>query len=550
MNGERYIGDRPDAGGDNSLLEKVARVVGSTLEREELLRRLLLELNRAVPCDSLALFWREPGGSFHLTAAIGSSVVTEHVAASTGLDGSEERPQPFYSPENRSSAHPVLRWLGSRGLSSSLCVPVVVAQQMLGWQVASRAKPGSFTARDLHPLVQVALLTGPAVNSLRLYDRLEAAHKDLTAARDELSRSERLAVLGELASGVAHDINNILGLISARADLLKLQGLGASAEASIDAIKQAVDDGITMVRRMNQFTRRQRSREMAGLDLNQLVEEVLEMTRPRWQSSSSGGPGVRVRFRAGQTSTVMGVASELREVLVNLIMNAVDAMPTGGEITVESRQEDGWAVVSVADTGCGIPEDLQGRIFEPFFTTKGESGSGLGLWVSKGIVTRHGGDIRVESRPGQGSCFEVRLPVVTSIPAAPGRKPTGSGSSILVVDDEVGLGQALKLSLEMVGYRVTFSSRPLEALELFRREPFDLVITDLRMPVMTGWELAAEIKRYSPSTPIIAMTGWPVDLLRDGDRSSNMAVIIQKPYRVNELRAKVAELLSGVSVAL
>jgi len=119
-----------------------------------------------------------------------------------------------------------------------------------------------------------------------------------------------------------------------------------------------------------------------------------------------------------------------------------------------------------------------------------------------------------------------------------------------VVDDEVGLGQALKLSLEMVGYRVTFSSRPLEALELFRREPFDLVITDLRMPVMTGWELAAEIKRYSPSTPIIAMTGWPVDLLRDGDRSSNMAVIIQKPYRVNELRAKVAELLSGVSVAL
>jgi signal transduction histidine kinase len=525
-------------------------VVASTLEREELLRLLFVELNQAVPCDGLALFWRQPSGSLLLTAAMSgaSMVVVEEIGAGAAADGPEEKAQAFYSPDNRSSSHMVLRWLGERGLAASLCVPIVVAQQLLGWLAASRSKPGSFTADELHPLVQVALLVGPAVNSLRLYERLEAAHKDLTTAREELIRSERLVVQGELASGVAHDINNILALVSARTDLLKIQGVSRQAEASVDAIRQAVDDGITVVRRMNQFTRRQRSRELVELEINKLVESVLEMTRPRWQPSGSAkAAGARVRFRPGPSSTVMGVPSELREVMVNLIMNAVDAMPHGGDILVETYQDDGWAVISVADTGEGITEEVRQRIFDPFFTTKGEAGSGLGLWVSKGIVARHGGDIQVSSELGSGSCFKVRLPMVANTNPQPGQKLSERESSILVVDDEAGLGEALKLSLEMSGYRVVFSASPRAALEIFRESHFDLVITDLRMPGMTGWELAAEIKRLSPGTPIIAMTGWPVDLIRDGERGALMEAIIQKPYRVNELRANVAKVLESAS---
>ncbi|MHB0868151.1 MAG: hybrid sensor histidine kinase/response regulator [Chloroflexota bacterium] len=524
-------------------------MVGSTLEREELLQSLFAELNRFVRCDSLALYWRLPNGNFLLTAVLSgeSAVALEQVGSSSGNDIPEEKAQPFYCPDNCAGSHPVLRWLGGRGLSTSLCVPVVVAQQLLGWLAASRRESGSFSLRELHPLVQVAQLVGPAVNSFRLYERLEAAHKDLAAARDELVRSERLVVQGELASGVAHDINNILGLISARSDLLKLQGVSPQAEASVDAIRQAVDDGITVVRRMTQYTRRQRNQELVGLDVNRLVEDVLEMTRPRWQPAPSKGRAIRVRFRSGPTSTVMGVPSELREVMVNLIMNSVDAIPSGGDIVIETGQKDGWAIVSVADTGCGITEEVRQHIFDPFFTTKGESGSGLGLWVSNGIVARHGGDIQVQSDLGKGSTFQVRLPLAKAAApvAQPAQKAAGLRRSILVVDDEIGLGEAIKLSLEMVGYQVTFSPNPLEALGLFKDGAFDLVITDLRMPGMTGWEMAAKMKRVCPKTPIIAMTGWPVDLIRDGQKCSDMEAIIQKPYRVNELRAKVAKLLEA-----
>ena len=533
---------------DPSLLERVARVASSTVEREELLQLLFVELNGVVPCDGLALFWREPSGTFLVAALMpGNSMVTvEQVGGGAGAEVAEDKPQAFACPDNCASSHPVLKWLGGRGLAASLCVPVVVAQQLVGWLVASRAKSGSFSAVELHPLVLISLLVGPVVNSFRLYERLEVAHKDLVAARDELVRSERLVAQGELASGVAHDINNILGLIAARADLLKLQGVSPRAEASVDAIRQAVEDGITVVRRMGQFTRRQRSRELVGLDVNRLVEDVLEMTRPRWQPSPTAkGSAVRVCFKPGQTSTVMGVPSELREVMVNLIMNAVDAMPDGGDIVIETMQEEGLAVISVSDTGYGIAEEVRQHIFDPFFTTKGESGSGLGLWVSNGIVARHGGDIQVRSDLEKGSCFSVRLPVAATAPAPPLQRPAGRGSSILVVDDGAGLGQALRISLEMVGYQVVFCANPLDALDIFKKAAFDLVITDLRMPGMTGWELAAEIKRFNPRTPIIAMTGWPVDLIRDGQQSSDMETIIQKPYRVNELRAKVAKVLAA-----
>jgi len=234
----------------------------------------------------------------------------------------------------------------------------------------------------------------------------------------------------------------------------------------------------------------------------------------------------------------------LREVMVNLVMNAVDAMPSGGWIRIDVQQAEGYATISVADTGCGIADEVRDHIFDPFFTTKGESGSGLGLWVSHGIVARHGGDIHVHSELGKGSCFRVKFPLARSISVQTQKKAEGAGHSILVVDDEAGLGEALKLSLEMAGYQVFFSASPRQALDLFKQEQFDLVITDLRMAGMSGWELASEVKRFSPGTPIIAMTGWPVDLIRDGQRCSDMDDIIQKPYRVNDLLTKVARILA------
>lgn len=547
MGPESYpsVGDMLEC--DPVLLGRLAVAASSTLERDELLQLLFVELNRVIPCQSVGYSWRDPGGDLLLTAVISTGVDlrVEHGRVPVAPGDPEDLPHAYSSPDNPRSVQPLLKWLAGRGFASTLSVPVVLAQQTLGRLVVSRTRPHAFLPQELRPLVQTAHLIGPALNSFRLYERLEAAHKDLAMAKDELARSERLMVQGELASGVAHDLNNILCLIAARADLLKLQGLPPQATASVDAIRQAVDDGIAVVQRMTRFAGRQRRQELVVLELNGLIQDALEMTRPRWQLSARAKEApIQVRFKAGEPSAIMGVPSELREVMVNLVMNAVDAMPSGGEINVETSQDGHWAVLAVSDTGCGMSEEVKQHIFEPFFTTKGEGGSGLGLWVCHGIIARHGGDIQVESQLGRGSCFRVRLPLARSstlgrVTRSPDRK-----QSILVVDDEVGLGETVRLSLEMVGYDVVFSADPRRALEIFRGDPADLVITDLRMPGMSGWELAAEIKRFSPATPIIAMTGWPVDLIRDGQRCSDMEAIIQKPYRVNDLRTKVAKILS------
>ncbi len=532
---------------DHALMDKLALAASTTLERDELMLSVFVELNRVLPCHSLGYCWRDAGGDL-LMVAVGAGIAgpaVEHLQLPVGVGDLEDTPHALLSPDNCGSSQPLLKWLGSKGLASSLLAPVIVAEQLLGRLVASRPRPRDFSTSELRILTQAAHLLGPALNSFRLYERLEAAHRDLTVAKDELARSERLMVQGELASGVAHDINNILCLIAARADLLKLQGLTTQAEGSVDAIRQAVDDGITVLQRMTRFAGKQRRQELVAIDLNGLVQDALEMTRPRWEASARAKRDpIQVHFRPGQTATVMGVPSELREIMVNLVMNAVDALPSGGEIDVKTSQDGQWATIAVSDTGCGMPEDVKQHIFEPFFTTKGEGGSGLGLWVCHGIIVRHGGDIHVESGVGAGSCFTVRLPVATAATQGPPKKGADRKYMILVVDDEAGIGETLRLSLEMVGYRVVFCIDPRQAIEVFRSEHADLVITDLRMPGMSGWDLAAEIKRICPSTPIIAMTGWPVDLIRDGQRSAHMEAIIQKPYRVNDLRARVAKLLA------
>lgn len=535
-------------GCESALFGKLAIAASSTLERDELLQLIFVELNTVLQCQLLGYCWRDSGGDLRLTAVVSNpaGIEIEHIQVPIGTADSEEVSHPCYSQDNSQSADPLLKWMSARGYASSILAPVVVAQQTLGKLIAARPKTRAFSSQELKSLVQVATLVSPAFNSFRLYERLEIAHKDLSVAKDELARSERLMVQGELASGVAHDINNILCLIAARADLLRLQGLPSQAATSVDAIRQAVDDGIAVLQRMTQFAGKQRRRELMILDLNNLVRDALEMTRPRWQlSPKTKNAPIEVGFKAGKPAVVMGVPSELREVLVNLVMNAVDAMPSGGKISIETNHDGQWAVITVLDTGCGIAEEIRQHIFEPFFTTKGEGGSGLGLWVCHGIVTRHGGDIQVESKLGKGSCFKVRLPLARSAAQEPYKKSLDHKQTILVVDDEVGLGETVKLALEMVGYRVTFSADPRKALEMFKSDIPDLVITDLRMPGMSGWELAAEMKRMSPKTPIIALTGWPVDLIRDGQHCTDMEAIIQKPYRVNDLRAKVAKVLSG-----
>lgn len=244
--------------------------------------------------------------------------------------------------------------------------------------------------------------------------------RDLTERRrahERMAQSDKLRAVGELAAGVAHNLNNSLTVIQGRAQLLQRRATDEAMSKSLEVIVQAVADGSQTLRRILDFARREQAKEFAPLDLTELVRTSVEIAKPKWQRKSGQGSGcVNVHVETRSPVYVLGEKSELREVVLNLLFNAVDAMPDGGEIEIGTRGELESACFWVADTGKGMTPETVERIFEPFYTTKGESGTGLGLSASHGIITRHQGQIMVVSEPGLGTRFEIRLPVYEEKP--------------------------------------------------------------------------------------------------------------------------------------
>lgn len=237
--------------------------------------------------------------------------------------------------------------------------------------------------------------------------------RDITERKHEqelMAQSDKLRAVGELAAGVAHNLNNSLTVIQGRAQLLLRNAVDETSAKSLEIITNAVEDGTKTLRRILEFARRESASEFAPVELGYLITSSIDIARPKWQSKSRAGK-IDVRVEGNGQVFVMGEQAELREVVLNLIFNAVDAMPEGGIMEIGARAEIESGCFWVADTGCGMSADTALRIFEPFFTTKGKLGSGLGLSASHGIITRHKGEIVVVSEPGEGTRFEVRLPI-------------------------------------------------------------------------------------------------------------------------------------------
>jgi PAS domain S-box-containing protein len=237
--------------------------------------------------------------------------------------------------------------------------------------------------------------------------------RDITERKREhelMAQSDKLRAVGELAAGVAHNLNNSLTVIQGRAQLLLRNANDPTSAKSLEVITNAVEDGTKTLRRILEFARRDSGNEFGPVELGYLLTSSIDIARPKWQSKSRKGK-VEVKVECNGATYVMGEQAELREVMLNLIFNAVDAMPDGGTMELGARGEIDSGCFWVADTGCGMTADVASRIFEPFFTTKGKLGSGLGLSASHGIITRHQGEIVVVSEPGEGTRFEVRLPI-------------------------------------------------------------------------------------------------------------------------------------------
>jgi signal transduction histidine kinase/ActR/RegA family two-component response regulator len=441
------------------------------------------------------------------------------------------------------------------GFRAAAAVPLLVDGKLFGTLVVSRLAEG-FTPSECEFLHMLSEHMALATHQARLHAELEKAYNELQKTQQNVMQQERLRALGQMASGIAHDINNALSPIVGFADLL-VRGetkLSATGKKYLQYIKTAGDDITHIVARLREFYRQRDSKEaLQSLNLNDLARQVIDMTRPRWRDiPQSRGLMVEMRtdFDANLASLV-GIESELREALTNLILNAVDAIPTGGTITVRTRvgsrtpsEAPTHVLLEVGDTGIGMTEETRKRCLEPFYSTKGKRGTGLGLAMVYGVLERHGGQIEIHSELGQGTVIKLILPIRRlpgADPVASGHEGPASPLNILCIDDEPLLRELLKEILEREGHSVSLADGGQSGVDEFRaaangHRPFDVVLTDLGMPYFDGRQVVKTIKEESPATPIIMLTGWGTYMKEDGDMPDQVSGILTKPPRSNELR--------------
>lgn len=360
--------------------------------------------------------------------------------------------------------------------------------------------------------------------------------------RQQCAQLEKLSALGELASGVAHDFNNVLSGVLGRAQLLLQTDDLEEIKHGLGIIIKTAQDGAKTVKRIQDFARQRRSHDQKPVRVDQILVDVREITRPRWKNHAEAqGAHVRFQVKAASDAVVLGDEAELREVLVNMVLNALDAMPRGGRITLSSAVEGGEVLVRVEDTGIGIAPEAVSRIFDPFFTTKGQKGLGLGLAVSYGIIKRHGGQIEVSSTVGSGTTFTIRLPAapeqrsVCSQENAPITRRSDRRACILVVDDEDYVRELLTDILTGEGHEVVAAATAREALQLLRNRHFDAVFSDVGMPEMNGLELAQAIRAEDERISLALITGWGEAIDEQERRARRIDWIIAKPFDLAEI---------------
>jgi signal transduction histidine kinase len=381
---------------------------------------------------------------------------------------------------------------------------------------------------------------------------LEQAIAELRDTQQQVIQQERMRALGTMASGIAHDLNNGLTIILGYGDMLlrdkKKFPAESTARADLEKIVLAGHDNAELVKRLREFYRPSDTREhRQAVNLNELIEETLALTKPRWKSqANAAGATIRIKKDLGDVPIIAGVPAELREVLTNLIFNAVDAMPQGGRLCFRTKGKRGDVRLQISDTGVGMSEETLRKCLEPFFTTKGARGSGLGLAMSYGIIRRHGGSISIKSQLNEGTTFTIKLPVPKE---APDRLVLGPETSmrplrILVVDDHPAICEIVSAYLAEDRHVVATASNAREAMDRFCTERFDLVITDRAMPEVNGDELAGMIKELQPREPVIMLTGF-ADLMVEGNHSTeNVDLVLSKPARLDDLRKAIMAVMS------
>src|SRR5437867_4794629 len=538
-----------------SVLHELSRAVTGQLDRATLLEAIRIQVGRILDAANMAIVLRDderqdlevvlrtvdggrdmrlplryPSRSMGLMSSVletGEAIRTDDYLAECARRGVEPVAT-FTRPRH---------WLG---------VPLRAGNAVIG-VLTLRSAERAFTEADERLLTNIADLAALSLRNALLFEERMRAYGELAAAQDQLVRTEKLRALGEMASGVAHDFNNLLASILGRAQLTLQRLQDPQLRRWIQVIERAALDGAQTVRRLQEFTRIRRDQQrFVAVDLNEVVRGALEITQSRWREETrSRGVAVDVQTSFASLPPVAGDPAEPREALTNLILNAADAMPTGGTLTLTTAVENNEVVVTVADSGVGIPDGIRGKIFDPFFTTKGPQGTGLGLSMTYGILSRHGGRLTSHSADGPGTAFRVTFtpgeaPDLDGLAPAPEPTPLGVSLRCLVVDDEEEVGTVLGDVLTTEGHRVVVLTDGGEAIARFRAEPFDLVFTDLAMPRVSGWQVAQSVKEIAPAVPVVLVTGFGVELSAEERQIHGVDLVVVKPLKIKDVLDVVA----------
>ncbi|MBI4506824.1 MAG: response regulator [Chloroflexi bacterium] len=473
--------------------------------------------------------------------------------------------RPLYVPDTQGEPHwPAAECEGR----SAFLVPVAFDDRLFGVVALVTDVPDGIAAPLRALALRVSRYVGGAVEVARLLIELRQANVQLQPAYEQFAAQERLAALGQMASGIVHDFNNVLTPIRGYAELLLTRPNAAGNPDQVrsfaEEIYKAACDAAEMVARLRAFYRpREAEEQLTPLDLNALVEDALRLSEPRWRAEAQRrGTSIQVVCQLSPLPEVGGLEAELRQALLNLIFNAVDAMPDGGRLTIGTRSTPASAsrptvafgrtpaafvCVEVSDTGAGMDEPTLRRCVEPFYSTKGDRGTGLGLASVYGTARRHDGQLEIESAPGRGTSVRLYLPTVQAAPLA--KVPTSEGGAvaprrIVVVDDEAGVRAFLAIALRLDGHRVVEARDAEEALALLTAAAADLLITDHGMPGMHGLELARRVKERWPHLPVILCTGYSSHLTIDVPLA-HIDSLLPKPPSLDALRRAVARVLAG-----
>ena len=461
-----------------------------------------------------------------------------------------------YEPDISDNTFPFPRRLFAGGLRAVVIAPLLAAGKVVGVLIAARLVASSFESSDCEFLRQLGEHVGLAAHQVQLYEALQKSYGDLRHSQQTLLQQERLRALGQIASGVAHDINNAISPVAIYAESLldREPGLSDRVRSSLTIIQQCIHDVARTVSRMRDFYRKREPQViLERVDLNEVLKGVVELTRSRWKDlPQERGVVIDVRTElAGALPLILGAENEIRDAVTNLVLNAVDAMPEGGALTLRTVISGPSLAVEVIDTGVGMDEETRRHCLEPFFTTKGERGTGMGLAMVYGMIERHSAELQIDSAPGKGTTVRLIFtrpagveetamrPLVSGLPSQPMR--------ILIVDDDPLIIESLSETLRSDGHHVTAAEGGQVGIDAFmaarhKGEPFSAVITDLGMPYIDGRRVAAAIKAASPSTPVILLTGWGQRLTAENDIPQHVDRVLNKPPKLRELRLALAEL--------